>query len=416
MSIMPAELSSVIKEPKALFRPKRPEPSYPDLPVVSEQGESNVSNIYLAGEVAGTPLIKLGLNDGFELVERLAPELADAPAEDGLYDLIIVGAGASGFGAMVRAHELGLKAICIDANRFANTIQNMFKGKKLFAEPKSVEQLGNVWFEECTKEQLLSRWETMRQNLNLDIREFEAVTNIRDINGNKEVETIKGNYLGRKVLLCIGKSGNPRKAGVPGEVEHAARVFHSFSDPDAFHNQDVFIYGGGDVALEAAIALAPNNRVVMATIDTDLIYPKKRNIDALMALVKDGVIELHMNTRLKSIDEDGVQLETPDGTIERPAEVVFEMIGAVLPLRFFEQIGIRLQSKWSLSKKLTLAVSLMMVYMLYALKSSTPVFPFTLLGGEGGGSGAIPVLYNLGGKSATQSLLSEFLDNFLTIF
>ena len=41
---------------------KRPEPSYPDLPVASADGESNIPGIYLAGEVAGTPLIKLGLN------------------------------------------------------------------------------------------------------------------------------------------------------------------------------------------------------------------------------------------------------------------------------------------------------------------------------------------------------------------
>jgi hypothetical protein len=34
------------------------------LPVLNEAGESNVRGLYLAGEIAGTPLIKLGLNRG----------------------------------------------------------------------------------------------------------------------------------------------------------------------------------------------------------------------------------------------------------------------------------------------------------------------------------------------------------------
>ena len=72
MSILPIELETVMKEPGLLFQPKRPEPSYPDLPVASADGESNIPGIYLAGEVAGTPLIKLGLNQGFERVEPVS--------------------------------------------------------------------------------------------------------------------------------------------------------------------------------------------------------------------------------------------------------------------------------------------------------------------------------------------------------
>ena len=104
----------------------------------------------------------------------------------------------------------------------------------------------------------------------------------------------------------------------------------------------------------------------MATIDKELIYPKKRNIDKLMALVEAGTVELHMNTSLKSIEENSVTLNTPDGNIERPAAVVFEMIGAVLPLKFFDKIGIRLESKWSLGHKLLLAMTLFFAYAIYA--------------------------------------------------
>ena len=59
----------------ALFAPKRPEPSYPQLPLVRDSGESSLPGVYLIGEVGGTPLIKLGLNQGVELIDRLHREL-----------------------------------------------------------------------------------------------------------------------------------------------------------------------------------------------------------------------------------------------------------------------------------------------------------------------------------------------------
>ncbi|MDF1662888.1 MAG: hypothetical protein P1V97_14015, partial [Planctomycetota bacterium] len=60
----------------SLVAKKRPEPSYPSLPQVDETGRSNVPGIFLAGEAAGTPLIKLGLNQGHEVMEVIAEDLA----------------------------------------------------------------------------------------------------------------------------------------------------------------------------------------------------------------------------------------------------------------------------------------------------------------------------------------------------
>ena len=138
MGMPNVELLHVIKDPGALIARKRPEPSYPDLPAIDGDQQSSVPGLYLVGEVAGTPLVKLGVNQGHDIVETLAPSLKTDPAPDGAYDLLVVGAGASGFGAMMNAHSKGLRAICIEANYFANTMVNMTRGKVLFAEPLDV--------------------------------------------------------------------------------------------------------------------------------------------------------------------------------------------------------------------------------------------------------------------------------------
>ncbi|MBT6143888.1 MAG: NAD(P)-binding domain-containing protein, partial [Gemmatimonadetes bacterium] len=335
---------------QGLTAPKRPEPSYPVLPAADDTGQSSVEGVYLVGEVAGTPLIKLGLNAGHDVVAQLADELRQESRSDSqnvdssTFDLIIIGAGASGLGAAAHAKKLGLTAVVIEANHIAETVFTMMKGKVLFAEPETVPLKSDMWFEECTKEELLARWGEQIPALGLDVREFEKVTDIRKADGHLEVESQKQTYKARRVILAVGKAGNPRKAGVEGEIEHAARIAHRLLDPDDHQNQKVLIYGGGDVALEGALALCENNDVTLVTIDEEFIYPKKRNVDKLKAAAGDGKLTIHMNSFLKGVGASDVTFTKvgPEGdpvTIEN--DFVYEMIGAELPTPFFKKVGIK---------------------------------------------------------------------------
>ncbi|HJP33831.1 MAG TPA: NAD(P)-binding domain-containing protein [Candidatus Latescibacteria bacterium] len=375
---------------QTLVAPRRPEPSYPVLPAADEQGQSSVGGVYLVGEVAGTPLIKLGLNAGHDMVDRLADavrsessgqieatdsadsDLGDGVVDDGVvYDFVIIGAGASGLGAAAHARELGLKAVVIEANHVAETVYTMMKGKLLLAEPETVPLKSSMWFEECTKEELLEKWNAQIAEQGLDIREFEKVTDIRRSGDVLEVESQKGMYKGRRVILAAGKAGNPRKAGVDGEVENAARIAHRLLDPDEHQGQRILIYGGGDVALEGALALADHNEVTLVTIDEEFVYPKKRNVDKLQAAAAEGKLKIHMNSFLKEVGTDSVAFSNggPDG--ERQSignDFVYEMIGAELPTPFFKKVGIKLEGEWNRARWVTLFGLFAFVYSLYSLK------------------------------------------------
>jgi NosR/NirI family transcriptional regulator, nitrous oxide reductase regulator len=360
---------------RSLVAPKAPEPSYPTLPEVADSGESSIPGVFLAGEVAGMPLLRLGMNAGHDLVERLKPELdaekSTSPANDVL-DLFIVGAGAAGLAAAVRAKELGLKAVTVDANHIAETVYTMTKGKVLFAEPTSVKNKSTLWFEECTKEELLEVWNRQLRELEIDVREFERVNDIRRDAGTLKIVTDKGEYRARRVILAVGKAGNPRKAGVPGEIEHAAKIAHRLIDPDVFRDQDIAIYGGGDVALEGALHLCEHNRVTLVTIDKEFIYPKKRNVDALRAKEAEGKVRILLDTHLVSVGAKDVTVARggKDGTKETLAnDFLFEMIGAELPTKFFKKVGVRLDNEWRPARWIALAASFLFVYSLYGLKS-----------------------------------------------
>ena len=382
----------------ALFGRKRPEPSYPARPLVDGKGQSNVPGIYLIGEVGGTPLVKLGLNQGVETIDALHAELGGSGDGERL-DVVIVGAGCAGLGAAMRAQELGLKYVVLESERFAMTIRNMYTGKLLFAEPLASKNASSLWFEECTREELLDNWTAQISKAQLQLHEHEKVT---DVSGSKEafvVETAKGRYEARRVVLAIGKAGNPRKAGVPGESEHAARVMHSLSDPGAYEGKNIFVYGGGDVAAEATLALCEHNQVTMVTIDEALTYPKKRNVDAIMARVDAGQLALSVSSKLVSIGEGSVTYAGPDGEHTLDNDVVFEMIGAELPLRFFDRVGIQLEGSWNVKRWLYFAAVFIGVYSLYALKKfpETPYsWPFNLLIEPQSFFAAVRVLFEVG--------------------
>ncbi len=363
----------------ALFAAKKPEPSYPRLPRVRENGESSVRGVYLIGEVGGTPLIKLGLNQGVEVIERINQELGGPQEGSGeeLYDVVIIGAGSSGLGAAMRAHELGLRYVVLESERVAMTVVNMYKGKLLFAEPVDTPNRSSMWFEECTREQLLLRWRDQIEETGLNVRVHEKVVDVQKRGDKIEVESIHAKYRARRVLLAVGTAGNPRKASVPGEQEHPDKLFHHLSDPELVRDRDVLIYGGGDVAAEAALALCSHNRVTMATIDETLVFPRKRNRDALLERQRAGTLDLRLATRLTKFNQDSATIQAADRPEEMiPNDLVFEMIGAELPLSFFRRAKIKLEGDWNAQRWIYLAAVSVFVYSLYALKKF-PELPYS---------------------------------------
>ncbi len=370
---------------RTLLSPKAPEPSYPALPALDQHLESSIKGLYFAGDLAGAALIKTSLNQGYELVEHIAGELKrerweEAPGtHTDIYDLVIIGCGAAGLAATLRAHQRGLKYITLDAGRFAESIQSMTRGKLLFAEPAGIPLKGNVWFQECIREELLERWEDLRRREGLKIRTGESVRDIKK-HGLFTIQTTVGSYTARRVIAALGKSGNPRRAGAPGEQEHIGKIAHRLADPDEFRDRRILVYGGGDVAAEAALALADHNQVTLATIDPKLVFPRKRNVDALREKERAGRLRILLNTPLVAVHAGRVELESAGRRESLPNDFLFEMIGADLPVKFLRRIGVRLERDWTPKRWALLAGLMAFVYTLFALKSMR--WPFNLVSPE----------------------------------
>ena len=91
------------------------------LPVVEDDGSTNVPGLYVIGDLTGIPLLKFSADSGARAVLAIAADpgfRADRRTRPaGVRDLVIVGAGVSGMAAALEARTAGHQARAGSTNR-----------------------------------------------------------------------------------------------------------------------------------------------------------------------------------------------------------------------------------------------------------------------------------------------------------
>ena len=325
-------------------------------PMVGRNFESNIPGVYIIGDLAGAPVVKLAMEQGHRVAQHIAsqPDAREGPADG--WDVIVAGAGAAGLNAALGLQDAGLRVLVLEKNKIANTIENFPEGKWVYAEPDTIPPKGKLWLDGSRKEDLLARWHAIIRDNRLDVRTEEGVEGItRRRDGCLEVKTSKRRYAARRVILATGQRGNPRKLGVPGEDRE--QVYHRLYSPKLYHGEDILVVGGGNSAVEAALTLAGENRVTLSYRGSEFRRLFQDNARKLREAVAARRIRLVLNSHVKRFEEGRCVLEVDEGgrKVERrvPYQHAFVLIGAELPAAFLHSLGIRLENEWTGSPLLT---------------------------------------------------------------
>ena len=365
------------------------------LPEVREDGSTNVPGLYITGDLTGIPLLKFAADGGAKVVRRIAsdPELEKLRAIEA-HDLVIIGAGVSGMAAALEAKRLDLDFVLLEAAEPFATIANFPKGKTIFTYPTDMVPEGELQPTAPVKEELLAqlRAQTIERGIEPRVARAERVRR----NGKLLEVALAGAdpLLARRVVVAIGRSGNFRKLGVPGE--DSGKVFNRLHDPKDFAGKEVLVVGGGDSAMETAIALAQcGAAVTLSYRKAEFSRPKPENIERLEALIADpsadvsieqpvservttsvgpflggyrrpGSVRLMLASRVLAIEEDSVRLRDSNGeTVTIPNDTVFSMIGREPPLEFFRRSGVKLRGEtvgWEWACVIAFFVAVFLIY------------------------------------------------------
>lgn len=314
-----------------------------DIPQVNPNFETNVPGMFIAGELGGMGLIRKAVEQGKQAMESIAR------LKDGKFplDVVIVGAGPAGLAAALAAMEKKLRFVLVEQEAaFGGTVYHYPRNKLVMTAPVQLPIVGKIKMGEISKEKLLEFWQGVIKQTGLKVNFFERMESIKPDGKGFTVRTSKQEYRTRTVLLAIGRRGTPRKLDVPGEEQ--AKVVYRLIDAEQYRGQHVLVVGGGDAALEAALACAdePGTTVTLSYRSEAFGRVKPKNRERLDAAEKAGRVKVLLKSNVKQIAEKGVTLDHDGKKIELRNDGVIVCAGGVLPTPFLKEVGILVETKF----------------------------------------------------------------------
>ncbi len=263
------------------------------------------------------------------------------------FEIAIVGSGPSGLSAAAHAAELGVAHVLLESERHpADTIYKYQKGKYVMAEPAVLPLRSPLSFAAGTRETILGAWEAEIAKYKVNLRHGAGVTAITGQKGAFALKLADGSAVeAANVILAIGLQGNLRKLGVPGE--DLPVVQYQLDDPEEYSDETIVIVGAGDAAIENALGLARQNRVILINRNEEFARCKEGNLELVLAAIKDGRIECRYQTKalgVEMVETAGCpacfSATTSAGTEQIGCHRVIARLGAIPPRKLVESFGI----------------------------------------------------------------------------
>jgi putative YpdA family bacillithiol system oxidoreductase len=314
-----------------------------DIPHVTGTFETNVSGIYIAGELGGMGLIRNAVTQGRQAIENIARK---GSSDSAVLDVLIVGAGPAGLSASLQAHKQGLRYATIEQDDVGGAILSYPRQKIVMTQPMEIPLYGKFSRREITKEELLELWQEVIRTYGVEIKTGEKLESIGRQNNHFDVNTTSGAYAARNVLLAIGRRGTPRKLEVPGE--RLDKVAYKLLEPEQYASKKLLVVGGGDSAVEAALALADQSgsEVTLSYRKNAFSRIKDGNRDRVDQAITSSSLSVRLESQVREIRRSSVLIDHGGETSELPNDYTLVMIGGELPTALLRDVGVTVEKKF----------------------------------------------------------------------
>jgi thioredoxin reductase len=321
--------------------------SRPDIPILTEEMETSIPGVYIAGELGGLSLIKKAIDQGAQVITTIARKLKTHPIPGGsdVLDVLIVGSGPAGIAASLKAVEQKLRYATICQDDVGGTVKKYPRRKLTLVQSVDIPLHGKFPGREYSKEEIIELWESLIKKHNIPIKTHCSLVSMKKEGALLAVKTSTGDYRARNVVLALGRRGTPRKLGVKGEDQE--KVLYQLVDAATYNNQYVLVVGGGDSAVEAAIALASQrgNVVTLSYRKENFVRLKSTNEHRIAENSRNGKIKVLMSSEVESIEPKTVKImvKNAKGTerVQMQNDFVLIFAGGDPPYPLLQSMGIQ---------------------------------------------------------------------------
>lgn len=219
--------------------------------------------------------------------------VAEEPAEPGVYDVVIIGAGAAGSSTAIYTARADLNTLVIDKGLTAGA---MGMASKIANYPGLPEPVAGTELLRRIRDQACSFGATLLE---------EKVLRVDLDSHPKQVWTDRGKYQGRTVVIATGAMGRTRR--FPSEERLIGRGVSYCATCDAafFRDQQVAVAGNNDEAIDEALTLTRfASRVHVLNPRSSFLAPE----ELVEELEAHNKVTIHPAARIKQIvGEDRVE-------------------------------------------------------------------------------------------------------------
>ncbi|GEN76507.1 YpdA family putative bacillithiol disulfide reductase [Chryseobacterium hagamense] len=266
-----------------------------------------------------------------------------------ILDVLIIGGGPIGLNCALEARKYNLSYLIIEKGTIVNSLYNYPLYMRFFSTADKLEIDGIPFISTAPKpgrQEALEYYQGIARQRDLNIHLYEKVEKVSKDNKIFTIETTKGIYAARNVIISTGFYDIPNLMNIPGE--HLPKVKHYYTEPYPYARQKIVVVGSSNSAVDAALETYRKGAEVTMIIRHDEISPSvkywvKPDIENRIA---EGSITAHFRAELLEIKEHSVVFKDKDGKIsEIENDFVLAMTGYLPNFDFLKDSGIELQGE-----------------------------------------------------------------------
>ncbi|MFK7952299.1 MAG: YpdA family putative bacillithiol disulfide reductase [Ekhidna sp.] len=266
--------------------------------------------------------------------------------ENESFDLIIIGAGPIGLACGIEAEKAGLTYAIIDKGCLVNSLFNYPKNMTFFSTSDKLE-IGGVPFishnPKPTRAEALEYYRRVASSWKLKTQLYEKVESVDNHGQSYTIETNKGKYLAKNLVVATGFYDLPYLLNIPGE--DLDKVKHYYDEPHPYYDMNVVVVGAAnssvDVALEVYRKGAKSVTMIVreSEVSERVKYWVKPDIDNR---IKEGSIKAYFNSNITAIKRNVIEVATPDGDVTLQNDFVLAMTGYQPDFTFLKSMGVEI--------------------------------------------------------------------------
>ena len=261
------------------------------------------------------------------------------------FDVAIIGGGPIGIACGLEAKKRGLSYIIIEKGPIVNSLFNYPINMQFFSSSEKLEIDGIPFISKEAKpkrNEALEYYRRIVTSNQLNIHLFEKVVGVEKEADFFRVNTDKGEYRAKNVVVATGFYDIPNKINVPGE--DLPKVSHYYKDPHFYASQKLAVIGASNSAIDAALECWRKGAEVTLIIRGPEVGPRVKYWvrPDIINRIEEGSIKAYYNSTVKEITPREIIIDTPEGELTLENDFVLALTGYRPHFAFLEKLGITL--------------------------------------------------------------------------